>query len=137
MPFRVLEHTADARVEVSARDRKTLFADAARALFATIGELDRVRPREPVEIRLEAETPEELLVAWLSELLCRHETEGWLFSRFDIEELTERALRATAWGERLDPSRHVIDREVKAVTYHHLRIERTKDGYRVRIVFDL
>jgi SHS2 domain-containing protein len=33
--------------------------------------------------------------------------------------------------------RHPVDREVKAVTYHRLGLEREKDRCRTTIVFDL
>ena len=38
-------------------------------------------------------------------------------------------LSGTAWGEPLDPARHALDHEVKAITYHGLRVEQTADGW--------
>jgi SHS2 domain-containing protein len=125
-------------VEVSAPDSAGLFAEAARALFEILSDPKTVRPREQLSIELEAEGAEELLVSWLTELLFFHETEQWLFSRFDIAAIDEKRIEARIWGEKLDPLRHPIDREVKAVTYHRLGIMRDEgEQLKTVIVFDL
>lgn len=137
MSYRVLDHTADYMVEVSAATREEVYAEAARALFDTVTDIASVHPDERVRVSLRAEDPEELLAVWLSELLFLHESEGWLFSQFRFERLTEGELEAEAWGERFDRARHVIDREIKAVTYHRLGLRREGDVLKTDIVFDL
>ena len=137
MSFRFVDHTADIMVEVEAPDREGLFSDAARSLFAILTDLDGIEPRESRQLRVEAEGWEQLLVTWLTELLFLYETELWLFSRFDIIELGQNVLEAVAWGERLDPERHPIEREVKAVTYHRLGVVKEGRIYTTSIVFDL
>jgi SHS2 domain-containing protein len=124
-------------VEVSAGDLAGLFADAARALFAILSDPETVGSRKQVSVELEAESAEELLVSWLSELLFLHETEQWLFSRFDITAIDEKRIVALVWGERIDPLRHPIDREVKAVTYHRLGLVQEGNQLKTVIVFDL
>jgi SHS2 domain-containing protein len=124
-------------VEVWGADFAELAAEAARALFALITDLETVRAENGVSVEVQAESDEQLLVTWLTELLFLFETELWLFSRFEIETVEDGVLKAEAWGERLDPARHPVDREVKAVTYHRLGLEREKDRFRTTIVFDL
>ena len=137
MPYRVLDHTADFMVEVTASSRKELFAEAARALMSVLTDLEAIRAAESVSVSLEADDTEQLLVTWLTELLFLYESKRWLFCRFAFQTLTERALEATAWGEKLDPARHEIDREIKAVTYHRLKVERRDGEWRTRVVLDL
>jgi SHS2 domain-containing protein len=137
VPYRVLDHTADYMVEVRGRDLAEVAADAAVAMFALLTDLKSVRAVERVPVRVCAETDEQLLVTWLTELLFLYETELWLFSRFDIRAAGNGKLEGEAWGERLDAARHQIDREVKAVTYHRLDLERSEEGFRTTIVFDL
>jgi SHS2 domain-containing protein len=135
--YRVLDHTADVLVEVSAPDLAGLFAEAARSLFHILTDLEAVRPRDCLSVSVEAEDTEQLLVSWLSELLFLHETEQWLFSRFEMTAMEEQRVEAQVWGERLDPRRHPIDREVKAVTYHRLGLVREGDMLKTAVVFDL
>jgi SHS2 domain-containing protein len=137
MSYRVLDHTADYMVEVSGRTREELFAEAARAFFDTLTEVGSVRPEEAVEVRVRADDEDQLLATWLDELLFLHESEGWLFCDFRFRRLGERELEAEAWGERFDPARHAIDREIKAVTYHRLGLRREGDLLKTTIVFDL
>jgi SHS2 domain-containing protein len=46
-------------------------------------------------------------------------------------------LLATVHGEPLDPSRHPIDTEIKAVTYHQIAVEQTNGRWQTRVIFDL
>jgi SHS2 domain-containing protein len=137
MPYRVLDHTADFMVEVWGADFAEVAADGARALFDIITDTKTVRGTSKVPVQVQADTYEQLLVAWLTELLFLYETELWLFSRFEFKRAGEGIIEAHAWGEKLDPERHPIDREVKAVTYHRLVLERKNDRLRATIVFDL
>jgi SHS2 domain-containing protein len=137
MPFKVLDHTADFMVEVQATDMRELFAEAARSMVAILTDPKTVEGTQALIVEVEAENLEQLLVTWLTELIFRHETELWLFSEFEIRAMTETRLQAKVWGEKLDPERHPIDREIKAVTYHRLGIEEEDGGFRTKIVFDL
>ncbi|HXG12547.1 MAG TPA: archease [Gemmataceae bacterium] len=135
--FEHFEHTADLGLRIRAADLDTLFAEAARALFAAIVEdLASVEPRQKVEIRLEHDEPEFLLFDWLSELLYRFDAEHLLFGRFEVR-VNDAGLDGTAWGEPLDRSRHVLAHEVKAITYHGLRVERTPDGWLAEVIVDI
>lgn len=136
MPYELLDHTADLMVGVWARKLPELFVEAARAMFHLLSEAP-VRPEKCVNMRVQAEGRDALLVSWLTELLVLHETRLWLFARFDIETLDQSSLTAKAWGERLDPKRHRIEREIKAVTYHSLAIVERDGRFRTKIVFDV
>ena len=137
MPYEVLDHTADYMVEVRAPDLSTLFVDAARAMVSILTDPETVLEKIGFSVKVEADSQEQLLVSWLTELIFHHETDLWLFSKFEIQTLTENRLEAEVWGEKLDPKRHPIDREIKAVTYHRLGIKKDNGEYRTKIVFDL
>jgi len=122
------EHTADLGLRICAGDLPELFAEAGRALFSAIVEdLDTVRPASEVQLNIEAEQLDDLLRDWLAELLYRFHAERMLFSQFDVA-LEGAVLTATARGEPVDPDRHVIEGELKAVTYHGLTVEQQPDG---------
>ena len=132
-----LDHTADAGILVQAADLKELFARAAWGMFSLVTDVDTIRLVERSRIRIEARDRLALMVNWLSELNYRHVTERRLFGKFVIGELCEKWLSAEVHGERFDPARHEVFTEIKAVTFHGLRLQRDVQGWNAQIVFDL
>ena len=47
------------------------------------------------------------------------------------------ALEAVIHGEPIDPDRHVLDHEVKAVTHHAISIVRDEEGYLAEVILDI
>jgi SHS2 domain-containing protein len=135
--YEVFEHTADLGLRIRAPDLDTLFAEAAAALFSVITEdLAAVQPRESLHVRLEADEREYLLFDWLKALLYHFDTKHRLFSRFEVH-VDAGGLTGTAWGEPLDRARHALDHEVKAITYHGLRVEQTDGGWLAEVIVDI
>ncbi len=143
---RTFDHTANVGLRARAVDLNTLFAEAARAMFSVMVEnIDAVQSLEQVAVRLEPDDLEAQLRNWLSELLYIFHVRKLLLSdftvRLDESEKRDRvplfALEATARGERLDPARHKADIEIKAVTWHGLKVERTADGWLAEVIVDI
>ncbi|MDZ7619939.1 MAG: archease [Patescibacteria group bacterium] len=136
--YEQFEHTADLGLRIHAASMAELFVEAAHALTnALVERLDSIEPAGQRTIRLEATEPTDLLHDWLAELLYLFAAERMLFRRFDVSLLPGK-LEATAWGEPLDPRRHEIGQEIKAVTYHGLKIEPTTDGgWLAEVIVDL
>jgi SHS2 domain-containing protein len=135
--FETFDHTADLGLRVRAADLNTLFAEAAAALFSTIVEDPAtVAAKQSVEIELAPDDVEYLLFDWLKTLLYHFDAEHLLFARFEVR-IDETGLKGTAWGEPLDRSRHELGHEVKAITYHGLRVEHTADGYLAEVIVDI
>ena len=139
--YETFEHTADIGLRARAADLNTLFADAARAMFSVIaGNLEVVRPQEEIEIRLEPDDVEALLRSWLSELLYIFHVRKLLLADFTVcidDTRDDCGLQSTARGEPLDPARHALDVEIKAVTWHGLKVERTADGWLAEVIVDI
>src|SRR5437763_16267089 len=120
--YETFEHTADLGLRIRAADLQTVFAEAGQALFEVIVEdLATVRPLQAIEVRLQEDDRELLLFDWLKELLYHFDAEHMLFGKFEVK-LDGGSLTATAWGEPLDRTRHVLEHEVKAITYHGLSV---------------
>jgi len=136
--YETFEHTADLGLRVRSADLNTLFAEAAEALFATIldGDLTSVVPRQEIEVRLPSDDLEYLLFDWLKALLYHFDAELVLFSKFTVEVGPD-GLSASAWGEPLDRARHELGHEVKAITYHGLRVEQMSDGWLAEVIVDI
>jgi SHS2 domain-containing protein len=131
------EHTADLGIRVRASDLNSLFADAAIALFAAVVDnLDAVRLTRSIEVAIEGTELDYLLFDWLRELLFRSDADHLVLARFDVKA-SEIGLKATAWGECLDPARHDVSHEVKAITYHGLRVERDGNEWIAEVIVDI
>ena len=132
------DHTADLGLRIRAASLEELFMEAARALIdALVAQRGSIRPSDQRVIRLEADERTDLLHDWLAELLYLFEAERMLFNRFDVSLLPGK-LEATVWGEPFDPARHEIEQEIKAVTYHGLKIESATDGgWLAEVIVDL
>lgn len=135
--FEPIDHTADVGYRLFAPTLAELFAVAGRALFDAITDLDTIAPKFARTIEVEAGDVEALLVTWLSELNFYCITEFELFREFAIESISMNAVRATVRGEKIDPARHVIQTEIKAVTYHELYVRQTENGWEAQVIFDV
>jgi SHS2 domain-containing protein len=133
--FEVLSHTADVGIIAYGSDMKGAFANAAKGMFSLITELDDVEESQKRDIEMNAPTQEDLLVAWLNELIYLFDVENMLFKRFEISQLNETSLKARGYGEKVNSSKHKIKMGVKATTYHMLKID--KDNGRVQVIFDI
>ena len=69
-------------------------------------------------------------------LLYHFDAEHLLFSRFEVK-VGEDGLEGAAWGEPMDPARHELNHEVKAITYHGLKVEQTADGWLAEVIVDI
>lgn len=132
-----IDHTADVGIVIRAGDLRQLFERAAWGMFAVITDPETVRPTVSLSLAAAARDREGLLVRWLSDLNFHHATRHLLFSQFVVERLTDTELTATVCGEKIDPARHVLHTEIKAVTFHGLRLEQGHEGWRAQIIFDL
>jgi SHS2 domain-containing protein len=134
--FEILDHTADVGIIAYGADISQAFANAAKALFSLITELDDVEEVIHRDIELTASDEESLLVEWLNELVYQFDTEGIIFKRFDIIQLDNTQLKARGYGEKADSSKHKLKMGVKAATYHMLKVDKN-DGCRVQVLFDI
>lgn len=130
-------HTADIGIRVYGATMKALFKNAAFAMFDIIADLEGLKPSVTESVALQAQDYEELLIAWLDELLYRFYTKQLIFSDFEIEELDESKIKARAFGRPIAANRNRLKTEIKAATYHNLKIDKASDGYTVEIVLDV
>jgi SHS2 domain-containing protein len=135
--YETFEHTADLGLRIRAAGPAALFEDAARALFSIIvTNLDDVRPIDTRHFELSAASLDYLLFDWLNELLFTFDSQRLLLCEFHVR-LAENNLQADARGELLDLDRHTLEHEVKAITYHGLRLEQTPDGWLAEVIVDI
>jgi len=131
--FRELEHTADWAIQVWAPDLPTLFVKAAEGMnslsVVQLEQGNRIRQA----IAFDALELESLLVMFLEEILYLGEHHGLGFDRFEVEITDGFSMRSILSGAKIKK----IDKEIKAVTFHNMKVSQTELGYEVTIVFDV
>jgi protein archease len=135
--FELFEHTADLGLRVNASSLEQLLIDAAHGLLAMlVANPDAVQPVHSKTIAIAAEDASYLLFDWLSELLYAFETEKLLLAEFQLQ-LQGHQLEAICRGDFMNPSRHQMEHEVKAITYHQLRVEQNANGWHAEVIVDI
>jgi SHS2 domain-containing protein len=133
--YDIVAHTADTGIETGGNTLAAAIGNAAFAMFDLMYDLSSVRTTTSVAFDSTADSPPDLLVDVLSELLLRSETGDVVFSEFRVQEAgmyaTVEAAGATAVGRGLRGP------PIKAVTYHRLRCEPAGNAWEIRVIFDV
>lgn len=135
--YKNLDHTGDIKIEAYGASPEELVQNASLALTDTIAEVQRILPKQEVEWVITGENLEEMLVGQLQEILYRLDSEGMVFSKFQIDIPEPRNLRCLAYGEPLDRETHGFKTEIKAVTYHRLFVGLENGRWVARVIFDV
>lgn len=137
-PYEIIEHTADIGVRAYGQSREELFAHMAQGVFSLIVPPEEVRPAEKRTVQARADGWEALLVAWVRELIYLFDTRHFLVKEAAIRRLEAGRVEAEVSGETLDPERHTLGREVKAVTYCDLSLRQEPDGsWFAQVILDI
>jgi SHS2 domain-containing protein len=136
--FEFFDHTADIGVRIYGSSLAELFENAARAMYEALGRLHKPESNRQKSVELQAESAEDLLHDWLADLLYEVEVNHVLYDEFEMHELTPHGLKATLCGGAIDFARSQTNEEIKAVTYHQLRVESQPGGsWRAVVIFDV
>jgi SHS2 domain-containing protein len=143
--YRYLEHSTDAIVQAHGSSLDELFENSAMGLVNIMFDIDKVENRQSETIVASDENLENLLFDWLEKVLLKIFIEQIVLSRFSIRvfekhtNLEEKRyfLEAQVGGEKVNYDKHNYKIEIKAITYHELKIQRTDTGYVATFLVDL
>jgi SHS2 domain-containing protein len=139
--FEFLEHTADVYVRAHGSSMEEAYGNAALSLFETMTNTAKIAQTQQETLEVEAEDQYALLYNWLEALLVKFETEGMLFSRFEIFDWKETPdmfrFKANVWGEKFNPKKHPQKVGVKAVTYHLMVVIREPQKVILEFILDI
>ena len=134
MAYRILDHTADIGIEATAPDIPALFSEAVRATAAIVLDAEPGESgSDPVPVAVEADDLGALLAALLGEALWTFESTGRLPVNAELEVSDSSA--AGTFGVMDEAT--IGGPAIKAVTYHQLLVERTSEGFRAQVFFDV
>jgi len=131
---------ADVAFEASGKTLPFLFREAALAVTNTmVKDLKSVKQKVMKEVNLESDNLEFLFHNFLQQIVLFKDIEQLLFSKFvvKIQKQKERySLNAKFYGEKLDPKRHELLVDVKAITWHLFELKKDK-MWRARVILDI
>lgn len=136
--YKLLDHTADIALQAKGRNLEELFTACAEGFkeISLISKKSFLPNRRSIVVK--AETKEELLVCFLDELnfliqVKKIYLEG--IKRIVISKNDSNyELKAVILISILD--REEIKTEIKATTFHQLKIKKSNGNYSTRVVFD-
>lgn len=129
-------HDADIGVRGIGLTKAEAFRQVALALTAVVTDPAAVRRVDAVPVRCEALNDELLLVEWLNALIYEMAVRAMLFGDYSID-IEGHTLRATAYGEPIDITRHEPAVEIKGATLTALQVMQDTDGWRAQCVVDV
>lgn len=137
--FRAVAHTADAGLEARGRTWEEFYLNAARGLLSLYAPKGKPPKESTRKAAVEAESPEDTLVLWLNEIIFLVSTKHWIPTRILVREGGPKGLEAEMRGGQTDaegtPVR--LKAEVKAATYHNLKVRRRGAFLSASIVLDV
>ena len=135
--YEVIEHTADIGIRVKAKDLAGLFKTAGLALFELSAQKlpTKDKQQHKISVGQKGADLEELFVNWLNELLSLSSAEGVIFEDLQIEKMENNEIDAVAIGS--DVKNYKVNTEIKAATYHELKVQNDKSGWTAEVIFDV
>jgi len=141
MAYKYLEDVsiADVAFEATGKTLEGMFESAGLAVTnVMVKDLKSVKPKVRKSIKLENKDVEKLLFNFLQEFVFWKDKDLLLFSKVcvKIKHQDGYFLSATLSGEKIDAKRHEMLVDVKAVTWHLFKVEKTK-GWKCHVVLDI
>jgi SHS2 domain-containing protein len=107
---------------------------------AMVEDLDAIQPQDTRILSVEHEVLDMLLFNFLQELVYYKDAEQLLLRVQQLrmaEDSPPYTLHATAVGEPIDPNRHHMRVDVKAVTLHRFALTQTDRGWEATVILDI
>jgi len=139
MAYEYLEHTADLKIKATGKTLDEALSESAKAVFEAIAGKSKVGSSVEKNFTVIVKEPQTLVHDFLQQLIYLFATEHIIFSEFNLtlKEAIGYKLTVKAKGEPYDPKKHKLMKEVKAVTYHDMRVQEEDDGsWKIEIVCD-
>ena len=135
--YRLTTRQSELAVKVVGHSQADLFANSAFALFDVMTDIEKIEIKERLPLEVEGADRDDLMVNWMRELLYLYQGSGYLLREFQVREVKDTLVKADVCGEKIDPDRHEIKKEVAAVAYHQSRMEKTGNQWTAQLIFEV
>jgi SHS2 domain-containing protein len=134
---RFIDHTGDIGIQLEAGSPEEIFQLSAQTMFEIICPSAKAQPLRQHRIDMKEDDLEQLWVSWLSHLNVLFQTEQFLLAAIDSIKIENNSLQAVVKGDSVDPAKHRVELEIKAVTFHKMYIRNEKGRWRAQVIFDV
>jgi SHS2 domain-containing protein len=131
------DHAADVGIRLQASTLELLFVAAGQALMEWIGPAPENSVPCHEEIHVEGENHEELMVRWLQELLYFFHQRQLYFLDAPAIRISPTSLECRIKALNWSAAQYELFQEVKAVTYHRLRVVQEGSVWRATVILDV
>ncbi|RJQ72383.1 MAG: archease [Desulfobacteraceae bacterium] len=143
MPYQYLEEIATADVAFKAwgeSPQAMILAAGDATMQVMVEDLEAISEHLTRTFAVQAESMEMLLFDILQEIIYYKDADQLLLRLKNIsiqEQNGSFAAAVEARGEKLDPTKHALNADVKAVTLHRFCVQQTAHGWEATVVLDI
>ena len=140
--YKILPHIADVRVQAFGKTKEELFLNAMKGMNAVLKpKIKDKKQKIKNKIKIESLDLNALLVDFLSEVLYLIQTNKEIYNKIKFTKFSDPSNssgQAELEGELTGNKVSEFGEDIKAVTYHGLKIEKNKKGlYQTTILLDI
>jgi SHS2 domain-containing protein len=138
--YRYIEHVSDEMVEAYGRTLNEAFANSAKALINIVCDVSKVDPGKHIAIQTTGFDLVSLLYGWLEKVLIALLVDNLALAKFQVMIKRRKDyyfLTSECEGEAFVRRKHQYKVEVKAITYHEMKVTKSKGKFVVQYIVDL
>lgn len=134
--YRLIDHTADVGIHVYGANMAKLFENGCWALTEILTDPARLFGKNRRDFSVEGADAADLFVNWMRGLHGLYAVERQFVHMCRVFRISDTAVQASITLDPLNPDKHELRTDVKAVTYHDAWVRRTDEGYEAQVIFD-
>lgn len=138
--YKTYEHPADIGVYGEGKTLDVAFSEVAKAMLSVICEIDKIKKDKFILIEVESSNEEDLLFAWLNELLSEADINNMFFCECEVgisKSENKFKLKAKCFGDDRENNLDHYKVEVKAATYYDLTVKIEKNKFIAQCIVDV
>ncbi len=133
--YEFLEHTADIKFRSFGKTLPEAFSNAALALGSIMSQQTNITPKIKEIVEVTGEDYESLLYNFLEEFLFLFDSKGFILSKINKINLSEKTLKAEVLGDKAE--NYNFSNPVKAITYNEMFVKKINNSWVCQVVLDV
>lgn len=127
---------ADFAFEAKGKTLEELFSNATEALTSIMVDLKTLKAIKKKTFTLNEKTPEAMLYLFLEKIIFLKDAEQFLAKKINVKIYSKKII-ATLYGETINNKTMKLGTDVKGITLHKYKLEKTPTEWKTRVVADV